>query len=147
MRHCRSRCNNSLPCASCQGDENRGPGPDPQPTTIAWHICKSYDIPLYTIIKLHCYVNTTPFLKKTMKFSTKLYKKRICTRRVSTSNLWRMCIISTINRSIGSSGLRMQRTYNSRKFKYASKWTGIETFHRKTTREIKRTAFTTISVN
>jgi len=116
MRHCRSRCNSSLPCASCQGDENRGPGPDPQPTRISWHTCKSFDIPPYTIIKLHCYVNPKPFFKETMKFSTMPYigmKKWICTRRVSTSNLWRMCIISTIKRSIGSSGLRMHRTYNS----------------------------------
>lgn len=34
------------------------------------------------------------------------------TKRVSISNLCRMCMISTINRSISSSGFRMHKTYH-----------------------------------
>jgi hypothetical protein len=116
MRHCRSRCNSSLPCASCQGDENRGPGPDPQPTRISWHICKvltSLHIPLSSYIAILIQSHSLKRLWNLAQCHILEWKKWICTRRVSTSNLWRMCIISTIKRSIGSSGLRMHRTYNS----------------------------------
>jgi hypothetical protein len=55
-----------------------------------------------------------------------------------------------IKRSTESSELQMHRTFKAitvSYFKYALKWTGIKTFHRKTTTEIRRTAFTTISIN